>query len=159
MLKKNLLFCFVLLISIINADAQAFRPGKVAVNAGGAVLILGELTPGAHLSAEVGIMKIKKKFAIGIGAETDITFIDPEIIGYHAGLRTALHYGDRNARNLDIYGGIGLGIPFYDEHSFVNPVFLNVFAGLRVLFTKRFGFFGELGLGATNARLGLTVII
>lgn len=159
MIKKITLFCFVILISTVNADAQAFRPGKVAINAGGTVLIIGELTPGAHLSAEIGVVQFKRKFTIGIGADTDINFVDPEITGYHFGLRTALHYGDRNARNLDIYGGVGLGMPLFDEHNFVYPVFFNAFVGGRVLLTKRLGFFGELAMGATNARLGFTVII
>jgi len=159
MLKKIILFGSVLLLSIVITNAQAFRPYKVAINAGGSVLMIGEITPATHFSAEISVLKFKSKFGIGIGADADITFIDPDILGYHAGLRASLHYGDRNQRTHDIYGGIGLGMPFYDEHIFVNTVFFNAFAGGRILVTKRIGFFGEVAMGAVNARLGLSIII
>ena len=159
MFKKISLISVIILFSILSANAQAFKKGKLGINAGGTVLIIGDITPGVHLSVDIGIIKINKKLVVGVGAASDVNFIDPDIIGYHAGLRATLHYGDRNAKTYDIYGGLGLGLPFYEEHGYAYPFYFNQFIGARILFTKRFGFFGEVGLGSTNIRLGFTVII
>ena len=159
MFKKLGLVSIIILFSIFSTNAQAFRKGKLAINAGGTVLLIGDITPGVHMSADYGIIKINKKFVVGVGAASDVNFVNPGIIGYHAAIRATLHYGNRNARDYDIYGGLGLGLPFYEEHNYAYPFYFNQFIGGRFLFSKRFGFFGEVGLGSTNVRLGFTVII
>ena len=74
-------------------------------------------------------------------------------------MRATLHYGNRNARTYDIYGGLGLGLPFFEEHTLAYPFYFNQFVGVRFLITKRFGIFGEAGLGTTNFRFGLTAVL
>ena len=56
---KKIGFIFIILsVGIFSAEAQAFRLGKVAVNAGGTVLVIGDVTPGVHLSVDVPVIKL-----------------------------------------------------------------------------------------------------
>lgn len=160
-MTKKLIYSlfFLFIISCTSLNAQAFQKGKLAVNAGGSVLLIGNITPGANLSLEYGIVKISKKLTFAAGIEAEVLFIDPDILGYHGGVRTTLHWGTRDTRSHDVYGGLSLGLPLYDEHNYAYPVYFNQFLGVRFLFKRRYGVFAEAGLGSTNIRAGLSVIL
>lgn len=160
-MAKKIIYSLIIIltVSVISVNAQAFKEGKLAINAGGSVLLIGNITPGANMSVEYGIVKISKKFTFAAGLEGELLLIDPDIMGYHAGIRTTLHWGTRDTRSHDVYGGMSLGLPLYDEHNYAYPVYFNQFIGVRFVFKKRYGFFGEVGLGSTNIRAGISVIL
>jgi hypothetical protein len=183
--SKTILIAFLIALSLLFnqslVKAQTFEKGDAVLNIGiGAGSAYGLATgasvwPGVNASLEYGVYQLKKVGVFSIGGITswqhawsgytgnDVTWNE-----FYFGARSAFHLSILEVDNLDVYGGITLGIrshsePVWDPHTNrdvnhykVDP-FGGLFVGGRWYFTPSFGVFSELGYDVSWLKAGISL--
>jgi hypothetical protein len=160
-------------------QAQAFRKGDAAINFGfgvGYTYDNGAGLPGILLSGEKGISDIEDVGVLSIGGIAGFKHASSNNYGpdwswndFFIGGRGILHMDLFNDNTIDTYGGMSLGLRFYNNPEFhenqrsvltntVGPLF-GLFFGGRYFFTPKAAVFGEMGYDITWLKFGLTVKI
>jgi hypothetical protein len=179
---------FLLVVSIVMAavcvNGQSFKNGDLVINAGLGVGYTYGLWgydvnswPTLHVSAEKGIMDFENMGVIAIGGF--LSYKHFSVNGYseelswsdtYVGGRGIFHYTDLGVDKLDVYGGIGLGLRFYTQPTWVytstynyrwdkethTSAFLGLFLGGRYYLTDKVGVFGEVGYDAAWLKAGVS---
>ena len=154
MIKKTLLTVSVM-FCILTVNAQAFSKGSICLNLGLGFGFIGDLTPAAHFSGEIGVIPVSNVGIVSFGGNADINVADFSDVKTHLAFRAAFHLGFLDTKKFDIYAGIGSGIRLYDHPV---PVYFDEFVGARMMIKTNFGLFIETGYGATSIKGGITWI-
>jgi hypothetical protein len=186
-MKKNLKYLLLVLVIAISqlllqpaANAQTFNKGDAVLNfgvgVGSAYLYSGATAwPAVNASFEYGVYKLKN---IGVFSVGGILSWQHAYNGYnnydlawneiYFGARSAFHLSLLEIDNLDVYGGITIGLRSYSdpvwnsytarwENNYgVNP-FGGAFVGGRWYFTPSFGVFSELGYDVSWLKAGFSI--
>ncbi len=179
---KSILIVFLIVLSLLFnqsfVKAQTFEKGDVALNIGiGAGSAYGLATgasvwPGVNASIEYGVYQLKKVGVFSIGGITSwqhawsgYTGYDVSWNEFYFGARSAFHLTLLEVDNLDVYGGLSIGIRSYSDPVFRNNRWENdynvvpfggLFVGGRWYFTPNFGVFSELGYDVAWIKAGIS---
>jgi hypothetical protein len=182
-MKKSIkYFLLVIVIAVlvqIPSKAQMFEKDDAVLNLGIGLghaygLYAGaSVWPGLNASFEYGVYKLKKIGVFSVGGILAWQHAGYEYIGddiswneLYFGLRSQFHLTMLEVDNLDVYGGITLGLRTYSDpditnngryenHYYVNP-FGGLFVGGRWYFSPGFGVFSELGYDVSWFKAGFS---
>lgn len=171
-MKKTIVLIFVLASVGTIAKAQnAFNSNDKLLNVGVGLnsYYAGGTPVGASL--EVGVAQ-----NLSLGVSFDYIGHTYSYPGYenrfsalYLGGRASYHFNrllELNTNNVDLYGGVALGYRSFSwrdpyngndlGNNYNNGLYLGLYAGGKLYFTKKVSLFVELGAGgSTNARIGL----
>ncbi|MDD5570441.1 MAG: hypothetical protein PHD97_04705 [Bacteroidales bacterium] len=181
-IKSLILFAAIAFLSLsaISVKAQAFEKKNFVLSTGlgfesiwdydyGFYSGAASLWPTIYLNGEQGIIDIKKVGVISAGGETafrhvSLSYIDTKWDEFYIGTRGTFHLSLLKVKNLDVYGGLSIGIRFYSEPKWVKGYYketetrtspyYGIFVGGRYYFNKNFGVFSELGYEITFIKFG-----
>jgi hypothetical protein len=164
-----------------SASAQMFNKGDAVINLGVGLGSTYSLAPGAtggiglNASMEYGVYTLQKVGVFSAGGIFSWSHASADYYGYNSlswnefyfGARAAFHLTMLEVDNLDVYGGVSLGIRshsepvwvnnnHYDNHYVIDP-FGGVFVGGRWYFTPGFGVFSELGYDVSWFKAGVSL--
>ncbi len=182
---KYLLLVIVLVMAQFliqpSASAQMFNKGDAVINLGvglGSTYDLGiGGTGGFGLNAgmEYGVYTLPKIGVFSAGGIFSWSHASNDYYGYNSvswneiffGARAAFHLTMLEVDNLDVYGGVTLGIRSHSTPELVNnndfrnhysvDPFGGVFVGGRWYFTPGFGVFSELGYDVSWFKAGVSL--
>ena len=177
---KKIIFLFIAITFFVSAtEAQkAFNNGDAALNIGVGLGSPYNFAPGVtafpsiNTSFEYGIIEIPKIGVISAGVFAAFKHSYDKYDTYKdtynyttIATRGAFHLGFLKTSKFDVYGGVIIGIThkvYVDELSTQNSytrndLVLDVFAGGRIMFSKKFGVFAELGYGISFLKAGVTL--
>ncbi len=162
----KIIFSSLFLISAINATAQ-YKKGDMLLNVGIGVGTYSNFVP-FNASFEYGFGKY-----ISAGLQTDFyTYYngpgERTFTALPTSLRGSYHYGKHFLKNrkLELYAGLAVGFYsddrvdyrperhpkyFYDSSNGPN---LGLYAGVKYLFTPKFGFYAEAGHNISWLKMG-----
>ena len=167
---------FVLLIGFVSFGLQAqhvANKGDVFLNLGiGAPNYSYGLIPTINFSGEVAVIPTGDIGIVSFGGIAEIQFADYDHyynnnkskngVIFLIGPRGTWHLQVFESDKWDVYGGAGFGIVVKDKYdndeykAHVGP-YGEIFVGGRMMFSKGFGLFGELGGGTRSwAKFGVT---
>ena len=171
-MKKTAVLFFVLVLAGTVSKAQnAFNSNDRLLNVGLGLnsYYTGGIPVGASL--EVGVAQ-----NLSLGASFDYVGHsygnqgnERRFSALYLGGRASYHFNrllELNSNNVDLYGGLALGYRSFTwrdsytgndlGYNYSNGLYLGLYAGGKLYFTKKISLFVELGAGgSTNARIGL----
>lgn len=175
-----LVIAFFQLMTQTPANAQMFDKGDAVLNlgvgAGHAYSFYGASAwPGLNASFEYGVYQLKKIGVFSVGgifswqhAGYDYPGDDLSWNEFYFGFRSQFHLTMLEVDNLDVYGGLTLGLrTYYDTYynsrtgrydkDFEATPFGGLFVGGRWYFTPNFGVFSELGYDVSWIKAGIAL--
>jgi hypothetical protein len=187
-MKNNPKFLLLVLALVLtqfliqpSANAQTFSKGDAVINLGVGLGSAYSLDPaasvgiGLNASVEYGVYQLNKVGVFSAGGIFSWSHASAGYTGYdlawnelYFGARAAFHLTMLDIDNLDVYGGVTLGIrshsvPEWDvqtqrdvNHYVVDP-FGGIFVGGRWYFTPGFGVFSELGYDVSWFKAGISL--
>lgn len=164
MIKKILLFGFLIFSIHFSFGQDVFRKGKIGIDIGGGFRTIGNAAYGGNFRIERSVSKLMRIGYIGIGVNGDLLIpIEGDMLGKmipSATVRTTYHAGFFRTKILDVYSGVGIAIAKKETpvSYLVHP---DIFLGFRSKFSRnsKAGFFLELGYFAANYKAGFSFIL
>lgn len=177
---KKVLLIFVLALSLpFVSNAQEFQKGTKVISLGlglgssvGRDLTYGSQIPTISANYEQGVWEVGGPGVISLGGYVGFKSYSYNYgSGYKSkwnytivGVRSAYHFNGLDVENLDVYGGVMLGINFVNYSdtntvigvSYGNTVDFSLYAGGRYYFSDNFAGFAEIGYGVSYLTLGVS---
>ena len=180
---KKLVIIFVLALSLpLLSFGQEFQQGSKVISLGlglgsavGNNLSYGTQIPTISAQYEQGVWDVGGPGVISLGGYIGFkSYTNNYDFGgsnYRSkwnytlvGVRSAYHFNGLDVENLDVYGGVMLGLYFvnYSDNNsssslnYSNNVGLSLYAGGRYYFSESFGGFAEVGYGVSYLTLGVS---
>jgi hypothetical protein len=180
MIKKLFILTSAIFFAFNVSNAQqAFNKGNACLNLGiglGSPYDFGVSAvplPSFNAAFEYGVYEIPKIGVITVGGFFDIRHTWHDRSGYKftwtystIAARAAFHLAFLKTSKFDVYGGLMTGLrheSFKDSNGVVdntsdNYLSTDAFVGGKIMFSKKFGVFGEAGYGTSYLKLGITLM-